>query len=71
MHPVNSVKARLTQAIFAAKLNEIYVALKLQTVAIHRDFSAVCQKRRCTSISYTKAMRVLKSETASQSHLVL
>ena len=37
----------------------------------HRDFSVICQcKRQCTSISQTKAVRLLKSETATQSHRI-
>ena len=57
-------KGPFTQAMFVAQLNEIIVALKFQPVAISSRFlQFVSAKRQCTSISYTKTVHLLKSET--------
>ena len=55
-----------------AQLNAIFVTLNLQQAAIS-DFIAilvefVSAKRQCRSISQTKAVCLLESETATQSH---
>ena len=60
-----------TPAIFVAQLNAIFVALKFQQAAISSRFQcSFSVKTRRMSTSETKAVRLQKSENATQSHRV-